>query len=160
MVRGPVHERPSSRGARAEAGEAVESTLGRGARVRGRVHGDGDLRVEGHVEGDVTVSGRLVIEEGGAIEGDVGAGSLEIGGSLTGDVASHGPVAIRATAQVEGNLGAAEVTLDEGAAFHGRIEAEFELPAGLSEESPREGGHGRTTVHEGGHPRTPGGRAR
>jgi cytoskeletal protein CcmA (bactofilin family) len=130
MVRGPVHERSSSRGARDDTGE---STLGRGARVRGRIHGDGDLRVEGQVEGDVTVSGTLVIEEGGAIHGDVGAGAVEIGGALTGDVASHGAVAIRATAKVEGNLGAAEVTLDEGASFHGRIEAEFEMPAGLSE---------------------------
>ena len=41
--------------------------------MRGRVGGDGDLRVEGQVEGDVTVSGELVIEEGGAITGDVGA---------------------------------------------------------------------------------------
>jgi cytoskeletal protein CcmA (bactofilin family) len=144
MVRGPVHDggahpRPAA-AARSARGELVESTLGRGARVRGRIHGDGDLRVEGHVEGDVTVSGTLVIEEGGAIHGDVGAGALEIGGALTGDVASHGAVAIRATAHVEGNLGAGEVTLDEGATFHGRIEAEFEMPAGLSEGAPPEAG--------------------
>jgi cytoskeletal protein CcmA (bactofilin family) len=148
MVRGPVHDRPAARDARAGAGDAA-STLGRGARVRGRIHGDGDLRVEGHVEGDVSVSGALVVEEGGAIDGDVGAASVEIGGALTGDVASQGPVAIRATARVEGNLGAAEVTMDEGATFRGRIEAEFDLPAALSEglsegtAAGRAGGRGR-----------------
>src|SRR5580704_9913355 len=159
MVRGPVHDggahpRPAASHARSTRDGAgqVESTLGRGARVRGHIHGDGDLRVEGHVEGDVTVSGTLVIDEGGAIQGDVGAGAVEIGGALTGDVASHGAVVIRATARVEGNLGAAEVTLDEGATFHGRIEAEFEMPAGLSDleggavahaEAGRAGGRGR-----------------
>jgi len=112
------------------------SVLGHGTRVRGRVQGDGDLRVEGQVEGDVTLSGDLVIEEGAQIQGNVEAASVTIGGTLTGDVASRGPVAIRATARVAGNMGGSEVSLEEGAEFSGRIEADFELPAELSD------GHG------------------
>jgi cytoskeletal protein CcmA (bactofilin family) len=108
------------------------SVLGRGARVRGRVQGSGDLRVEGQIEGDVTVSGDLAIEDGGGIKGDVDAASVVISGALTGDVAARGPVAIRSTAQVSGNMGGAEVSLEEGATFSGRIEAEFELPPELT----------------------------
>src|SRR5262245_25592429 len=110
------------------SGDVGASTLGRGARVRGRIAGDGDLHVEGQVEGDVSVSGELTIEEGGSITGDVDAGTVVLSGALKGDVAARGPVAVRATAQVEGNLAGAEVSLDEGASFHGRIEAEFDLP--------------------------------
>jgi cytoskeletal protein CcmA (bactofilin family) len=113
-----------------EPGEA--SVLGRGARVRGRVGGEGDLRVEGHVEGDVRLTGELSIEDGGAITGDVEASSVVIAGALTGDVAARGSVTIRATARVEGSMGGAEVSLEEGASFTGRIEAEFDLPAELS----------------------------
>ncbi len=54
MVRGPATAQ--ARGA-SHDGEA--SVLGRGARVRGRIGGDGDLRVEGQVEGNVVVSGEL-----------------------------------------------------------------------------------------------------
>jgi cytoskeletal protein CcmA (bactofilin family) len=112
---------------------AGASILGRGARVRGRIAGDGDLHIEGQVEGDVTVSGELVIDEGGSVRGDVGAGAVIVGGTLAGDVAAQGAVAVRATAQVEGNLAGAEVSLEEGASFHGRIEAEFDLPAELGQ---------------------------
>ena len=108
------------------------SVLGKGARVRGRVQGSGDLRVEGQIEGDVTVTGDLAIEDGGGVKGDIDAASVVIGGALTGDVAARGPVSIRATAQVSGNMGGAEVSLEEGAVFSGRIEAEFELPAELT----------------------------
>ena len=131
MVRGPAAAR----------GEETASILGRGARVRGRVAGEGDLRVEGHVEGDVAISGELTIEEGATVTGDVGAGDLIVGGTLRGDVAARGAVAVRATAHVEGTLGGAEVSLDEGASFHGRIDAEFDMPAEL-------GGHeGASKAH-------------
>lgn len=112
------------------------SVLGRATRVRGRVTGDGSLRVEGTVEGDVTLTGDLALEEDATITGDVAAASVVIAGTLRGDVTSRGPVAIRATATVEGNLGGSEVSLDEGATFTGRIEAEFDLPAELA---PRQG---------------------
>ncbi len=52
-------------------------------------------------------------------------------GALKGDVDARGPVALRATAEVEGNLSGAEVSMEEGASFHGRIAAEFDLPAEL-----------------------------
>jgi cytoskeletal protein CcmA (bactofilin family) len=124
MARGPA--------ARSSTTEAGESILGRGARVRGRVGGEGDLRVEGHVEGDVSITGALSIEESGSVTGDVGAGAVVIGGSLTGDVEAQGAVTIRATARVSGKMGGAEVSIEEGASFTGRIEAEFDLPAELA----------------------------
>ena len=121
-----------STAARQSPSEATDSVLGRGARVRGRVHGDGALRVEGTIEGDVQVSGELEIDEGGAVAGDVEAGALSIGGQLTGNASARGPITIRSTARVSGDMLGAEVVLEEGAAFEGRIEAEFELPPELT----------------------------
>lgn len=112
--------------------DTSSSVLGRGTRVRGRVVGDGDLRVEGHVEGGVNLSGELLIDEGAEVIGDVEAAVVTIAGTLTGDVTARGPVAVRASAKVSGNLGGTEVSLDEGAEFAGRIEADFELPAELT----------------------------
>jgi cytoskeletal protein CcmA (bactofilin family) len=127
--------------------EPGESVLGRGARVRGRVGGEGDLRVEGQVEGEVRISGQLAIEEGGAVAGDVEAAAVVIAGSLAGDIAARGPVTIRATAKVEGNIvgQGAEVVLEEGASYEGRIDAEFELPAELggSPAAPKQAARGR-----------------
>lgn len=144
MVRGPAvatgAHSPKTRSSSEDA-----SILGRGARVRGRIAGDGDLRVEGQVEGDVSISGELTLEEGSSITGDVDAGTVVVGGALKGDVAARGPVAVRATAQVEGDLAGTEVSLDEGASFHGRIDAEFDLPADLGGARPPQthGGRGR-----------------
>lgn len=107
------------------------SVLGRGTRVRGRIQGDGDLRIEGGVEGDVSVSGELLVEEGADVRGNVDAATITISGALTGDVSSRGGIVVRASAKVAGNLGGPEVSLEEGAEFSGRIEADFDLPAEL-----------------------------
>ena len=131
MARGSAVERSRT----SETSEST-SVLGRGARVRGRVSGDGDLRVEGQIEGGVTLSGELAIDETGSVTGDIDAASVTIAGVLLGNVVAHGAVMIRAGARVEGNMGGAEVSLDEGASFVGRIEAEFDLPAELM---PRQG---------------------
>jgi cytoskeletal protein CcmA (bactofilin family) len=138
MVRGPTAARST--------GEETASVLGRGARVRGRVAGDGDLRVEGQIEGEVAISGELTVEEGASVHGDVGASAVVVGGTLRGDVTARGVVTVRATADVEGDLGGAEVSLDEGASFHGHIEADFEMPAELGLPgggAPAKPAHGR-----------------
>lgn len=124
MARGSAAAHPTT--------SATDSVLGRGTRVRGRVHGDGSLRVEGAIEGGVQVSGDLEIEDGAAVTGDVEAGAVIVGGQLTGDVSARGPVTIRATARVTGNMAGSEVSLEEGAEFTGRIDAEFDLPAELT----------------------------
>lgn len=125
--------------------DAGESLISRGSRIRGRVHGDGSLRVEGSVEGDIQLSGDLEIDDGASITGDVDAGSLIVGGQLTGNMTSRGPVTIRSTAQVTGDVGGTEVILEEGAAFAGRIDVDFELPAELS---ARSGGRGQSPHRE------------
>ena len=106
--------------------------IGAGARVRGRIHGDGDLTVEGHVAGDVVLQGALTISEGGSVEADaVEAESLTVAGSLDGDVRVSGQVRALAGARVRGNVRGAAIAIDDGAQFAGRIDCEFSLPAEL-----------------------------
>ena len=107
------------------------SVLGRGARVRGRLSGDGDLRVEGQIEGDVSVSGELGIDDDGRIDGSVEAAAVTVAGAVHGDITARGVITIRAGAKVDGNVSGGEFVLEEGAAFTGRLDMEFDLPAEL-----------------------------
>ncbi|NUP11345.1 MAG: polymer-forming cytoskeletal protein [Polyangiaceae bacterium] len=119
-------------GSRSASSNSDSNVLGRGIRVRGRLNGASDLRIDGEVEGDVSVGGSLELGEGATINGNVAAKSVVIDGALTGDVQAEGTVTIRANARVSGNMNGAEISLEEGAAFTGRIEADFELPDGLA----------------------------
>jgi len=109
-----------------------ESRIGSAARVRGRVQGEGDLVVEGQIEGDLTLRGHLTVAEGGSVSCDaVEAESVTIAGSLQGEVVANGAVQLAASARVRGNLKGSAVTIAEGARFSGRLDCAFELPQEL-----------------------------
>jgi len=113
------------------------AVLGKGARLRGRIGGDGDLRVEGSISGDVAVKGQLVVVEGGEIVADVQAGSVIIEGSIEGDITATDAVAIRASARVTGALKGSSISIEEGASVSGSVEAAFELPPELGGKAGR-----------------------
>ena len=111
---------------------AREARIGSGARIRGKIHGEGDLLVEGQVEGDVAIRGELTIAEGASVVGEaVEAQAVTIAGALEGDVASTGQVRLAAGARVRGNLRGSAVSIEDGARFSGRLDCEFDLPPEL-----------------------------
>jgi cytoskeletal protein CcmA (bactofilin family) len=110
---------------------AREATIGSGTRVRGKISGDGNLVVEGHVEGEIAVRGDVTIAAGGSVTSDVDANDVRVAGTLDGDVNASGDVHIISGARVRGDLKGAQIAIDDGAQFAGRLDCDFELPAGL-----------------------------
>lgn len=108
-----------------------EATIGRSARVRGRISGDGDLVVEGAVEGDISLGGDLTVSDGGAVQSNIEAREVTIRGEVTGEIRATGDVRIEHGSRVRGDVHGASVAIDEGAVFAGRLDCAFELPAEL-----------------------------
>jgi cytoskeletal protein CcmA (bactofilin family) len=116
----------------ARSGSRDAAVLGASVRIRGRISGEGDLSILGTVEGDVAVRGDLSIGEGARVESEtLEAHAVTIAGELEGDVSASGPVRLASTAKVHGDLKGSEISIEEGAQFAGRLEADFELPAAL-----------------------------
>jgi cytoskeletal protein CcmA (bactofilin family) len=113
-------------------GSRDAGVLGTSVRIRGKISGEGDLQILGSVEGDVVVRGDLIIGESAHIETEnLEAQAVTIQGEVKGDVNATGPVRLGRTARVSGDLKGSEISIEEGAQFAGRIEADFELPASL-----------------------------
>jgi cytoskeletal protein CcmA (bactofilin family) len=108
------------------------AVLGPGLTVVGRVRGEGDLRVQAQVSGDITVAGVLQLDEMASVTGNVEADALRLSGSLRGDAKVRRAVTINATGRLHGDVTAAELTLEEGASFDGRVDAQFDLPEPLT----------------------------
>jgi cytoskeletal protein CcmA (bactofilin family) len=112
--------------------QGSRANIGRTTKVTGRLQGDGELVVEGRVEGEVTITGHLVVANGGAVVAPVSAADVTIEGGDEGDVSASGAVVVRAGGTLIGAINAgAGVAIEDGARFSGRIDMNVELPSEL-----------------------------
>jgi cytoskeletal protein CcmA (bactofilin family) len=108
------------------------SVLGTGSKVTGRVSGEGNLRIEGAVRGEVQIVGDAELSPGANLERNVQAAAGDVSGTLIGDVNARGPIAIRSGAVVRGELKGSEVSIEPGARVSVRLDTEIELDLGAA----------------------------
>ena len=99
--------------------EKRQSVIGPDLRVVGTIRSDGNVRIEGHVEGDVT-SRALTVGASATLVGRVNAGIAEIHGSVEGDVTAD-TIVLGRTARLKGDIEQRSLTIEPGADFEGRI---------------------------------------
>ena len=111
--------------------------IGKSITVRGTLRGEGDLVVEGTVEGTIELRDQLLVQQSGRVSADVQAANLTVYGELTGSVDASTVVSINAGARVVGDITAPRVIIEDGARFKGRVEMDVPLPEGLRPEGGR-----------------------
>lgn len=116
--------------------ESGGSVIAQGTRVRGRVTGDGDLVIQGTLDGDVVLRGQLRIEPGAVVVSNVEAEDVLVAGSLDGNVESSGTIRVASGASLRGDIRAGSLAFEDGARFSGRIDCAFDLPKELAKPAP------------------------
>lgn len=95
--------------------------IGKGIMVRGEISGTGDLHVAGRMEGKVTLTGTLVVEEGAELEADVRATTIVVGGQVRGNLMAAARIELLPSGRLHGNCRARSLVVREGALLNGRI---------------------------------------
>jgi cytoskeletal protein CcmA (bactofilin family) len=96
---------------------AMPSILARDLRVVGNVHSDGDIQVDGSVEGDIR-TGRLTIGESGRVRGAVEAETVTVAGALNGSIKGR-TVALLRSSRVVADIVQEQLSIEAGASFEG-----------------------------------------
>ena len=93
---------------------------------KSEIHGDfsvqGSARIDGKVDGNVTVTGTLIVGAAGCIIGNVSAEAVLIGGEVQGDVQAPEKAELTATAKVLGDIATKVIVIDENAVFQGKCD--------------------------------------
>ena len=74
----------------------TETVIGQDTTIIGCVEGSGNIRIDGHIDGDVSIAGNVVIGESGIVQGDIKTGNLIVNGMVTGNVDCDGALSIQA----------------------------------------------------------------
>jgi len=104
-----------------EREEAI-SFLGKDVEFEGKLTFRGTVRVDGHLKGEISGDGNLIIGEEALIEADMHASYIVITGEVRGNIIADQRVDISAPAKVFGNVRAPSVVMDQGALFWGETQ--------------------------------------
>ena len=106
----------------------ISILIGKGAEIAGDFSAQGSARIDGKVNGDVTVTGTLIVGSKGSISGNVTAKSVVIGGEVLGDVMAPEKTELTATAKVLGDITTSIIVIDENAVFQGKCDMNQAMP--------------------------------
>src|SRR5439155_660459 len=98
----------------------IDTFLGRGTKVNGKLVLEGTARIEGQVEGEISARDALTVGEGAVVNAKISGTSIVIEGRVTGDVTARERLELRASGRVQGSVTTASLVVHEGALLDGR----------------------------------------
>ena len=97
--------------------------IGKSFVIKGQVSCDGDLYIDGQVEGSVDPKGnRLTIGPDGRLKANVTARAVVVQGTLEGNIQASERVDLKQSAVVVGDIVTQRISIEHGACIKGRIE--------------------------------------
>lgn len=96
-----------------------QSLIQEGVSLKGELRAEGDVRIEGSLEGNVITKARVIIGATGVIHADIDAGEVLVMGRLNGKIVGHRRIELRKGAHVEGEITTQALVIEEGVFFQG-----------------------------------------
>ena len=104
----------------ADDGRELNTILGKGSVIEGKISIKNSVRVDGKLIGDISSTGTVTVGEKGEVEGTINAVRAIVGGKVKGRINASAKAILEAQSVFIGDLKTAKLTIDEGAMFEGR----------------------------------------
>jgi cytoskeletal protein CcmA (bactofilin family) len=95
------------------------SLIGAGTTLKGDITSNGDIRIDGTLDGNIHCTAKVVIGANGVVNGDVNGQQADIMGKVTGSVKVKDLLQLKGGSVVTGNLHAAKLQIEPSASFNG-----------------------------------------
>lgn len=117
--------------------DSASTVVGPSILINGNLQGDEDLTVLGRVEGSISLTRTLHVEETGIVKADISVRNAVISGVVVGNITATDSVELTDAGRMVGDIRAPRVIIVDGARFRGAVDmgdldsprATGELPA-------------------------------
>ncbi|HYW96252.1 MAG TPA: polymer-forming cytoskeletal protein [Bacteroidales bacterium] len=105
-----------------EAEGSTINLIGAGTVIEGNITSNGDIRVDGTLNGNLNTKGKVIVGESGKINGEVYCKNFELEGSIEGKVFTSELLSLRAKSKLVGEITTNKLAIDPGAVFSGKCD--------------------------------------
>lgn len=97
----------------------LPNMIGPGTKIVGNIETNGDIRIDGNIEGNVNSKGKVVVGANGFVKGEVVCSNAEISGTLNGKMAVNELLSLKSSSKVSGDIKSGKLSIEPGAIFSG-----------------------------------------
>ena len=101
------------------AGDDNITLLAKGVVLKGEIHVEGTVRIDGRLDGEIQTKGQVIIGEDGLVHGTITCGTLVSSGRIKAKVTANERVQLLKTATLIGEVLTPVLTMEEGAKLQG-----------------------------------------
>ncbi|MBO4589033.1 MAG: polymer-forming cytoskeletal protein [Bacteroidales bacterium] len=102
-----------------EMENSTVNTISAGTVIKGDITAQGDFRLDGRLEGNIQLNGKLVVGENGQIKGNIVCQNANVIGHVDGNISVKEVLTLHSTAVVKGDILINKLAIEPGAAFSG-----------------------------------------
>lgn len=95
------------------------NTITSGTEITGDINSNGDIRLDGYLNGNLNAKGKLVIGESGKVTGTINCKNADIYGIVDGKVNISELLSLKATGRVTGDIITNRLAIEPGCIFTG-----------------------------------------
>ncbi|HLT07988.1 MAG TPA: polymer-forming cytoskeletal protein [Cyclobacteriaceae bacterium] len=88
--------------------------------IVGDIATEGNIRIEGKVDGSLISQNKIVIGESAHVTGNIEAAEAEVSGHIDGGIRCRGTLHLKKTAYINGDIAATKLIIENGAVFNGK----------------------------------------
>jgi cytoskeletal protein CcmA (bactofilin family) len=97
----------------------VINIIGKGTSITGDINCDGDIRIDGTLDGNIKADGKILVNKGGVIKGNLSCENCEISGTVEGTLEVNALLSLKETSKIEGDIVTKKLGVEPGSAFNG-----------------------------------------
>jgi len=101
------------------AGDDNITLLAKGVVLKGEIHVEGTVRIDGRLDGEIQTKGHVIIGEDGLVEGTIMAGTVVSSGRIKAKVTANERIQLLKTATLIGEVLTPALIMEEGAKLQG-----------------------------------------
>ena len=93
--------------------------IGAGTVIEGDIKSDGDIRIDGTLNGSLSTKGKLVLGATGMVDGEVACQNADISGTINGKIKVSELLSLKTTSKLTGDITTNKLSIEPGANFSG-----------------------------------------
>ena len=93
--------------------------IGAGTVIEGDIKSEGDIRIDGTLNGSLITKGKLVLGTTGMVDGEVSCQNGDISGTITGKIKVAELLSLKSTSKLSGDITTNKLSIEPGANFSG-----------------------------------------